>query len=95
MEVGAFVLLDIDRADLDLFIGDAHGFHSQEHVGLVLEPVPGDGEKALHRAAGNGPQAGLGIGNGHAAEELHHRRGGMVAEAAALGHIRLIEIPAA
>ena len=95
MEMGAFVLLNIHGADANLFIGDAHGLHSQQHIGFVLEPVAVNRQEFFNRVPGNRPQTGLGIGQSHAAKELEDQRGGVIAEPASGRHLGAGEIPAA
>ena len=95
MEVGGFVLLNVNGADLDFLIGDAVLLHSQKHVGLVLETVAVDGAQNFQIAAGDGAQTGLGIGERHAHENFEDCRGGLIAEAAAGGHVIQCKIAAA
>ena len=95
MEMGAFVLLNIHRADGQLLIGNAHGLHGQQHIGFVLKPVAVNRQEFFNRVSGDCPQTGLGIGQGHAAEELKNQRGGVIAEPASGGHLGAGEVPAA
>ena len=93
--MGAFVFLDVHGADLHLVKGKTLGFEGQQHIGLILEPVAGHIHQLLYSLPGQSPQAGLGVGDGHAAEDLEYHGGGFVAEAAPGGDILLIEVPAA
>ena len=95
MEMGAGVFLDVNGADFHFVEINGVGFHSQQHIGLVLEAVASDGIEYLQRRAGDGPQAGLGVGEGHAHENLEHGGSGLVAEAAAGRDILLVKVPAA
>ena len=93
--MGAFVLLDVHGADLYLVKGDTKVLEGQQHIGFVLEPIAVDliqGGKVLD---GDGPEARLGVGDGHAAEDFEHQGGGVVAEPAAGGNIRQRKVPAA
>ena len=95
MEVGAFVLLDVNGADFYLVKGNAVCLHFQQHIGFVLKAVAGHLGEKFQGVPGESAQAGLGIGQGNAAEQLEHRRGGLVAEAAAGRHMGQGKIPAA
>ena len=92
-KMGAFVLLDINGADLHLVKGNTVFLQRQQHIGLVLKAVTLDGIKDLQRFSRNGTQAGLGVGDLHAAEYLKHRRCDAVALAAAGRYMGQAEIP--
>ena len=93
--MGAFVLLNVHGADLVLLEGDGLFLERQKHIGLVLKPVPRHVHQLLHCLPGQRPQAGLGVGNGHAHEGLEHQRRGVVAEPAAIRHVVQRKVPAA
>ena len=101
MEVGPPVFLQIDGANLHLPPGDAPLLQGQQHVGLILIPVPGHGGELLQIPAGvqklprDPAQAGLGVGEGHAAEHPKHPPGDPVARSGAGRHLGPGKVPAA
>ena len=91
--MGAFVFFNIHRANLDFLEGDVLLLQHQQHIGFVLEAVSFNTQHCGQIFAGNGPQAGLRIGDGHADEKFEDAAGGLVAEAAAKRNVRMIKIP--
>ena len=87
-EVGAFVFLNVNGADLHLVKGNTLGFEGEKHVRLIFKPVAVDIHQLLQNLPGDGPQAGLGVGNCHTHEDLEDGGGGAVAEAAPGGNLR-------
>ena len=94
-EMGAFVVLDVNRADFRFVEGNALILEGQQHIGLILEPVSVNLGQLGKDGSGDGSQSGLGIGNVHAHENLEDRRGGAVAEPASGGHVGKGKVPAA
>ena len=94
-EMGAFVLLNINRADFLLVKGNALILEGQQHIGLVFKPIAVHLRQLVQIACGNGAQPCLGVGNRHAHEDFENSRGGAVAEPASGGHVRLGKVPAA
>ena len=93
--VGAVVLLVVHGLNGLLHKADAHALHLQEHVGLILKAFSLDGAEALQAGAGNGPQAGLGIGELDAIADAEKPGCGAVARHTAGRHAGQGEIPAA
>ena len=54
--------------------------------------IAGNAAKKRELCPGNGTQAGLGVGNGHAHKDLENKRGDLIAVAALKWDIRLIKI---
>ena len=77
--MGLLILIQIDSAYLHLAPGDVQVLQGQQHIGLVLIPLPGHGGQPGQVLHGDGPQAGLGVRDGQAAEKPEHPAGDAVA----------------
>ena len=65
----------------------------KQHICLIFEPVAVNIHQFLHHSPGQCPKAGLGIGDGHAHEDLEYKRCDAVAAAASGRNLGQGEVP--
>lgn len=93
--MGGAVVFDIHGFDRHLAQGNVVLRAVDEHIHLIFEPFPLGGEEPLDQGIRHGPQAGLGIGDLHAAKQAEDVAGHHIAEPAPGRDIFLRKVTAA
>ena len=92
-EMGPGVVVEVDH--LDGHLPQAHTLPGglDEHIHLIFEPLPADGQAPLQHIPGHAPQPGLGVRQADAVEQVERPAGDPVAHLGPDRHVLQAQVP--